>query len=92
MPCAANDSTTVVDRLKRLIAELDVRLGTDPIDETAFLFEGGLGLDSFAVGELILLIEREFRFEFPESDLSPESFQTLRTLGAVIAGNLAKPC
>jgi acyl carrier protein len=88
MPPSSSRASAVIDRLKRLVAQLDVRLGDEPVDETTFLFEGGLGLDSFAVGELIILIEQEFGFEFPESDLTPDAFHDLRTLGAVVSANL----
>jgi acyl carrier protein len=81
----------IIDRLKRLVlTELDVRLSVEQIEESTPLFEGGMGLDSFAVVELIGLIERDFAFEFPESDLTSESFSDLRTLGGVIVGNLQR--
>lgn len=60
----------------------------DRIGDSTFLFEGGLGLDSFAVLELIVAIETDFGMEFPEQDLTPESFRDLRTLGTVVARNL----
>ena len=75
----------IIDRLKLLVAGLDVQLAADQIEDTTFLFEGGLGLDSFAVVELIVAIEQNFAIEFPEEDLSPESFQDLRTLAGVVA-------
>ena len=82
----------IIERLRRLmLTELDVRLAAGEIEETTFFFEGGLGLDSFAVVELIGLVEREFAFEFAEADLRPESFRDLRSLGSVVAGNLQRP-
>ncbi len=75
----------IIHRLKLLVAALDIEFDADEIDETMFLFEGGLGLDSFAVVELIVAIEQEFGIEFPEQDLTPELFQDLRTLGDVVA-------
>lgn len=91
MPPPDDRLPAIIDRLRHLLAELDVRLPAGPIDETTFFFEGGLGLDSFAVVELIVLVERDFAFEFPESDLRPESFENLRALGTVIAKNLRRP-
>jgi acyl carrier protein len=89
MPTWSSAETGIIDRLKQLVAALDIDLGAGQIEETTFLFEGGLGLDSFAVLELIVAVEQEFGMEFPEADLTPESFQDLRTLGSVVARNLA---
>ena len=82
---AVESKPAIIQRLKELIGGLDIHLSADQIDETMFLFEGGLGLDSFAVLEIIVGIEQEFGIEFPEEDLTPESFQDLRALGDVVA-------
>ena len=71
----------IVRQLKQIIAEeLDVNLDLEEIDETAPLFEGGIGLDSVAIMDLILLIEGHFGFEFSESELDLEVFKNLRAL------------
>jgi acyl carrier protein len=75
----------ILQRLKHLLSELDVRLPADQITDTTALFEGGLGLDSFAIVELIGLVEMSFDFEFPETDLRPESFTDVITLAGVVA-------
>ena len=75
-----------IDRLKQIIAqELDVNLGVEEIDEDASLFEEGIGLDSMAVMDFILLIEGRFGFEFSESELDVELFRSLRVLANFIA-------
>jgi acyl carrier protein len=79
----------IVERLKSTLTTLDVRLPADRIEDTTLLFDGGLGLDSFAIIELIGLVERSFAFEFAESDLCPESFTDVITLGRVIARSTA---
>ena len=78
----------IIGELKQLLAGLDIRLAVERIEDTTPLFDGGLGLDSFAVVEFIISIEENFAFEFRKSDLVPESFRDLRTLGAVVASNL----
>jgi len=88
MATYARSPDAIIDQLKHLVAGLDIQASPDQIDETVPLFEGGLGLDSFAVLELIVGIEREFAIEFPEQDLTPDSFRDLRTLGQIIARNL----
>jgi len=85
----ARSLAEIIDRLKQLVAQLDVQVAAGEIGETTFLFEGGVGLDSFAILELIAAIEQEFDIEFQEEDLTPDSFQDLQTLGGVIARNLA---
>ena len=76
----------VIDQLKQIIAqELDVNLGVEEIDEDASLFEEGIGLDSMAVMDFILLIEGRFGFEFSESELEVELFRNLRVLANFIA-------
>ena len=89
MPTSPKSLPIIVDRLKHLVAGLDINVPADRIEDTMFLFEGGLGLDSFAVLELIVAIEAAFDMEFPEQDLTPESFLDLRTLGTVVARNLS---
>ena len=80
----------IIAELKQLIAGLDAQLPADPIEDTTLLFEGGLGLDSFAVLELIISVEESFGIEFDKSDLVPDSFRSLYTLSTVIAENLAR--
>jgi acyl carrier protein len=76
----------VIDQLKQIIAqELDVNLGAEEIDEDASLFEEGIGLDSMAIMDFILLIEGHFGFEFSESELDVELFRNLRVLADFIS-------
>lgn len=83
-------SETLVNQLKKIIAEeLDVNLKAEEIDESASLFEDGLGLDSIAVVELISLIEEKFNFMFSDSELSPEFFSNLNVLANLIGSKLA---
>ena len=76
----------IVRQLRQIIAEeLDVNLDLEGIDETAPLFEGGIGLDSVAVMDLILLIEGHFGFEFSESELDVEVFKNLTVLADFVS-------
>ena len=61
---------------------------TAGIDEHTPLLDGGIGLDSIMIVELISDIERRLGFEFHESDLRTNSFQSLRTLAQVIVARL----
>ena len=55
------------------------------VDETAPLFEDGLGMDSIAIVEFILMIEERFNIQFLESELNPEMFSNLDSLAKLIA-------
>ena len=76
----------LVNQLKTIMAEeLDVNLKVEEIDENASLFEGGLGLDSIAIVELISLVEQHFDFQFSDTELNPESFSNLNVLADFIS-------
>jgi acyl carrier protein len=82
----------VLSRLKALIVEeLDVNVPQDQIVDDAPLFDGGLGLDSIAIVELIALVEDHFGIQFTDEDLVPASFRDVRVLSQVIAGKLVSP-
>jgi len=79
-------SGALVNQLKTIMAkELDVNLKVEEIDENASLFEGGLGLDSIAIVELISLVEQHFNFQFSDTELTPESFSNLNVLANFIS-------
>lgn len=77
--------------LKQVLTELDVRLAAEDIEDTTPLFEEGLGLDSFAIVDLIGLIETRFGFEFSDTDLRPEAFKDVITLARIVARSARMP-
>lgn len=83
-------SQTTIEKLKAIIADdLDVNLKKDDIDENVSLFEGGLGLDSIVIVELISLIEEKFGIEFSDLELNPEYFSSLKILAEFVSQKLA---
>ena len=75
----------VIEDLRSLIAKnLDVNLTIDRIDPDASLLDGGLGLDSLAIVELISLSEAFFGVEFGEQELNMDTFASLRSLATVV--------
>ena len=79
----------VIEQLKQIIAEeLDVNLDPQEIDENAPLFEEGIGLDSIAIMDFILLIEERFGFEFADTDLNVGLFGSLATLAGFISAKV----
>lgn len=82
----------VIDQLKDIIAEqLDVNISRQDIDADAPMFEGGLGLDSIAIVELITAVEETFGFQFGNDELNMQPFHSLRTLAAFIRERQAPP-
>jgi acyl carrier protein len=76
----------VVTALTRLITEeLDLNLAPAEIDPDAPLFEGGLGIDSIAIVELIAVAEEHFDLKFADEELVVSSFASIRTFAKLIA-------
>jgi acyl carrier protein len=79
----------VIEQLKQIIAkELDVNLDPEEIDENAPLFEEGIGLDSIAIMDFILLIEARFGFEFVDTELNVGLFRDLATLADFVSAKV----
>jgi acyl carrier protein len=57
-----------------------------PIDPSPdeSLFESGL-LDSFTLTDLVGVLEREFKIQIPDSDLTPRKFDTVARIEAYVA-------
>lgn len=74
------------DTVNALIALIVRELNIEPskVKADTALFEGGLDLDSFAVVELIGMIEAEFSMQFSDDDFHPENFTDVRTLAGVV--------
>ncbi|MCB9741383.1 MAG: acyl carrier protein [Alphaproteobacteria bacterium] len=80
----------VEQELARILAEeLDLKIERARITPTAPLFEGGLGLDSIALVELIGLVEENFNVFFEDDELTMETFQDLRTLAKLVRARQA---
>ena len=48
-----------------------------------------VGLTSMDMVNLMLAVEAEFDFTIPQSDITPENFQSVETLKALVVGQLA---
>jgi acyl carrier protein len=81
---------SIIDNLKTIIVDdLDANISREEINQDTLLFEGGLGLDSVSLVELISLVEKKFSIKFSDSELNPESFSTLTVLSDVVANKQA---
>ncbi|MCP5045835.1 MAG: acyl carrier protein [bacterium] len=73
-------SQTIVDQLKDIIVKLDVDIKLEEIEENVSLYEDGLGLDSIAIVDLIVLIEKEFSITIEDEELGAGLFKSLHSL------------
>lgn len=75
----------IIEQIRQLmLAKLAVRIPPEQFQARTPLFAGGLELNSFAVVELIGLLEQRFQFQFQESDFREESFRDLQSLAELI--------
>jgi acyl carrier protein len=82
-------SNVIVNQLKDIIAnKLDVNLAYDEIDENISLFEDGLGLDSIAIVDLIVSIEKTFSFSIEDEELNADLFKNLKILSEFVRNKL----
>lgn len=80
----------IIQQIKTVLAhDLDSNLREEQISEEISLFEGGLGLDSVNLVELIALLEKRFTIQFQDDELNPERFSTVATMADSVAGKLA---
>ncbi|MDQ1352527.1 MAG: acyl carrier protein [Acidobacteriota bacterium] len=76
---------TIMNQLKEIIAnKLDVNLKLDEIAENVSLYEDGLGLDSIAIVDLIVSIEKGFSISIQDEELNADLFKNLTTLADFI--------
>ena len=70
----------VKDRIVEvMIRELELTINPDDVHGTGRL-DDMFGMDSIAITELIIGIEKEFNIKIPAEDLTVEIFQDLETL------------
>ena len=68
-------------KIKEIIAvDLDVNIRIGDIDDDSSLYDDGLGLDSIAIINFIVLIEKKFEINFDESEISHHLFGSINKL------------
>jgi acyl carrier protein len=82
--------------MKELLQELKVKivdalglidLNPDEITDDAPFFQGGLGLDSVDILELVVLVETEYGIRIDNRELGEKVFVNIETLARFIAEN-----
>jgi acyl carrier protein len=80
------------EQLKEMIVR-DLKLqGVDPaaIDESAPLFEEGLGLDSLDAVELVVLLQKHFDVHLEDMEEGQAAFKSINTLAEFIENKRGK--
>ncbi len=73
------------ENLKNLIlSELESNVDADTVTAEVPLFEGGLGLDSFAVLDLVMAIENTFGVQFTDEDFTVENFANIKAIAELV--------
>ena len=80
-----NDSLTVEDRIRNILAENFV---TEE-DFRLFDAEDELGLDSLSVLKMVSFIEEEFRVSVEDEELIPENFSSIGSIRELIEKKIA---
>ena len=83
------DSSGVTLRVKRtIVSALKLEVEPDQIADDEILFEAGLGMDSVAMMELIVALEKEFEIEFSDVLIRIENFETVGSIVALLIPRL----
>ncbi len=73
-------SKTVLDYVKKEYLEED---DDREVDEKTRLISGGI-VDSFSMVSLKRFLEKKYRIQIPDADATPEAFDTVESIVAVV--------
>lgn len=80
----------IITKLKDLIVyELDINVKREELTDDSQLLEGGIGLDSISIVNLIVLIEKNFNIRFQDEEITMDLFSDLNTLSSFIESKYA---
>lgn len=80
----------VKTRMKELIVnDLEVNIDPQSIDDEASLYDEGLGLDSIAIVNFIVLIENNFGISFMEDEIGSRLFSNINTLASFVTAKMS---
>jgi acyl carrier protein len=80
----------IITKLKDLIVyELDINVKREELSDDSPLLEGGIGLDSISIVNLIVLIEKNFNIRFQDEEITMDLFSDLNTLSSFIESKYA---
>lgn len=68
-------------KLKDIIVhDLDANIEASQVLDDISLYENGVGLDSIAIVNLIVMLEKKFGFTFEEDELNADMFSSVNNL------------
>ena len=80
------ETTDIIRQIKHILVEdMQLNVVSDEIPDDYSLLEGGLGLDSILIAELIARIEDRFGLQLDDRVLEAELFNNLSLLAGFIA-------
>jgi acyl carrier protein len=80
------DGSSVANRVKRtVVSALKLEIEADQIGDDEILFEAGLGVDSVAMMELIVALEKEFSVAFSDDLIRIELFASVNSIVMLLA-------
>jgi acyl carrier protein len=80
------ETADIIQQIKHILVEdMQLNVVSDEIPDDYSLLEGGLGLDSILIAELIARIEDRFGLHFDDRVLDVELFNNLTLLAGFVA-------
>ncbi|HXL33257.1 MAG TPA: phosphopantetheine-binding protein [Bradyrhizobium sp.] len=79
----ANVRDRILDLVKAILKQNSIAVEVDPESRLV-----NAGLTSMDMVNLMLGVEAEFDFTIPQSEITPENFQSVKTLELMIVGQL----
>jgi acyl carrier protein len=79
----ANVRDRILDLVKAILKQNSIAVEVDPESRLV-----NVGLTSMDMVSLMLGVEAEFDFTIPQSEITPENFQSVKTLELLIVGQL----
>ncbi|MEO5563921.1 MAG: phosphopantetheine-binding protein [Chitinophagaceae bacterium] len=78
-----------IDAIKAIVKaiilnELDSNINAEDIHDDVSLYDDGLGLDSIAIINFIVLIEKKFEISFEESEISANLFSSINSVATYL--------
>ncbi len=77
---------TVEERVKKVLIESALKdVDPDELNMQSPLIDYGIGVDSVATLELLVELEIEFQVRIDETEITPETFQTIENISKYLA-------
>jgi acyl carrier protein len=81
---------SIKEKLRGVIVyDLDANIDVADLRDDVSLYDDGLGLDSIAIINLIVLIEKKFDINFEEHEISSDIFRSIDHLSRYISSKVS---